>query len=114
MDPNLVRILGVTVAFWLLGNVASLLVLRWNLASPPRRTVASWILAVMASVIAGLGLAFVHFTYSETVNGSGWSLNSFWFFLTSAILAGLAVILMLARRLGLGRAKPAVLAAGNP
>jgi hypothetical protein len=54
--------------------------------------------AVLAMIIGCVGALGFHVTYSRTVNNSGWSLDSRWFFIVPLVLGALALGLSLWRR----------------
>ena len=88
---------AVAAAFWLAGLVCSGAALIFSRPKAPRRFWAPVILAVVALAIGYLGL-HTHITYSRTVNGHGWSLDSRWFFVAPLVLGAVALALTLWRR----------------
>jgi hypothetical protein len=94
----------VTIAagLWLVSLICTGLsiALGWHAAA--RRFWASIVLAIATLVIGCMGLR-LHITYSQTVNGHGWSIDSKWFFVATLILGALALALALWNRM---RRKP--------
>ena len=88
---------AVAVVVWLVAVGCGLVSLRFGWQQPPRRFVAAIVLAGVALAIGFLGRNF-HITYSQTVNGRGWKMDSSWFFWVPLILGGVALGLALWRR----------------
>lgn len=88
---------GVAAAFLLASVVCAALAIRFGLRPAPNRFWASVVLALVALGIGSLGMR-THITYSRTVNGHGWTLDSKWFFLAPLILGAVALVLAIWRR----------------
>jgi hypothetical protein len=56
------------------------------------------VLSGLAILIGFLGMTRFQVTYSRTVNGSGWSINSKWFFIAPLVLGIFALVLAIWRR----------------
>ncbi len=79
---------------WLCGLAAGFLALGWSVAVR-RRLGLALVMAFLAIAAGWVGMRFFHFRYSKTVNGSGWSIDSEWFFLAPLCLGvvSLAVVI---------------------
>src|SRR6185503_18949211 len=97
-------ILAVIAAGWAFSVIASLCAFRWGAWPIPGRLWAAISLAVFALVISYLGLTRFNVSYSKTVNGSHWGIQSKWFFLVPLLLGALALVLVIRNRKRLGHA----------
>jgi hypothetical protein len=88
---------AVAAVLWLASLVCAALAIGFSRGNPPRRLGAAIILAVVALVTGCLGMQ-MHITYSRSVNGHGWSLDSRWFFIAPLVLGAVALALALGRR----------------
>ncbi len=93
---------GVAAAFLVASVVCAALAIRFGLRPAPSRFWASVVLALVALGIGSMGMQ-THITYSRTVNGHGWSLDSRWFFLAPLVLGAVALVLAIWRRRQLQR-----------
>ena len=83
---------GVMALVWLFGLTAGFLALGWSVAVRKRLGLAL-VMAILAIAAGWLGIMFFHFRYSKTVNGSGWSIDSKWFFLAPLCLGVVSLAL---------------------
>ena len=90
-------LVAVAIAVWVVAVGCSLVSLRLGWQHPPRRFAAAVVLAAVGSGLGFLGRNF-HLTYSQTVNGRGWKVDSSWFFWVPLILGGTALALALWQR----------------
>lgn len=87
------------LALWVLGlgsGVAALLVGRGRPSG--RRFGAALGLSLLALVVAWLGMNRLNLTYSRSVNGNGWSVQSKWLFVAPAILGIAAAAIAVGRK----------------
>jgi hypothetical protein len=96
---------AVAVIVWLVAVGCGLVSLRFGWQRPPRRFVAALVLAAVALGVGFLGRTF-HLTYSQTVNGHGWRIDSSWFFWLPLILGAAALTLALWRHFKTPRETP--------
>ena len=85
---------GVAALVWLVGLAAGVLGLGWGVAVRQRLRPAL-ILSLVAIVIGWLGMMLFHVRYSKTVNGSGWAIDSKWFFLVPLLLGAVSLAVAL-------------------
>lgn len=84
---------------WLFSLAACAVALLCCCLAPSRRRF--WIAVVLsglAILIGYLGTTHFNVTYSRTVNGTGWSVNSRWFFIVPLVLGAVALVLAIWRR----------------
>lgn len=86
---------AVAVVVWLLAVGCGLVALRFG--GQPRRFGAAIALGIVALGIGFLGRNF-HLSYSQTVNGRGWRVDSSWFFWAPLVIGIVALALTLWRR----------------
>jgi hypothetical protein len=85
---------GVMALVWLFGLAAGLIALSLGGAAQERfRAALCW--SILALAIGCLGMTLFHIRYSRTVNGSGWSIDSKWFFLAPLLLGVVSLSLTL-------------------
>ena len=84
-------LVGIVLGLWLVGLAAGLLGIWFGCVSATRRFNLGFGFSVGSVVVACAGLKWVHFSFTRSVNGSTWSLDSRWFFLASLGLALLAL-----------------------
>ncbi len=89
----------VTIAtgLWLVSLICAGLAIAFGWRAAAHRFWASIVLAIATLVMGCVGLR-LHITYSRTVNGHGWSIDSKWFFVATLILGALALALALWNR----------------
>jgi hypothetical protein len=85
---------GVIALVWLVALVAGLVALTWSITARERLRPAL-ILSTVALGIGSLGMMIFHVRYAKTVNGSGWSIDSKWFFLVPVLLGVVSLSLSL-------------------
>jgi hypothetical protein len=85
---------GVVAAAWFFGLAVGLVALGWSVAIQ-KRLWPALVMSVLALIVGCLGLLFFHIRYSRTVNGSGWTFDSKWFFVAPLLLGGAALLLTL-------------------
>ena len=85
---------GVMAVVWLVGLGAGLLGLGRSVAGQERLWPGLF-LPILAVGIGWFGMTFFHVRYSRTVNGSGWAIESKWFFLVPLLLGVASLSLML-------------------
>jgi hypothetical protein len=81
---------GVAALVWLCGMAAGVLALGWGVAVRGRLRPAL-IMSIVAILIGWLGMLMIHVRYSKTVNGSGWAIDSKWFFLAPLLLGAVSL-----------------------
>ena len=88
-------------AFWLICLAA--IGASFVLGSKPTqsRFTAALVCAALAMAVSFLALNRLQITYTRTVNGSSWTLNSRYFFLIPIVLGSVALLWILLRRLTL-------------
>jgi hypothetical protein len=86
----------IAAVLWLASLACGALSMLWSCRQAPRRAVAAVILAVVMLTIGYLGLQW-QLTYSKTVNGRGWHIDSRWFFYVTVALGAAALALALWR-----------------
>jgi hypothetical protein len=84
-------IVAMMTALWAVSVAASLLAMGWSVTRSPRGGWQAVVAAGAGLAIGYLGWAHFFIRYSRTVNGSGWTLDSRWFFLAAMILACLSL-----------------------
>jgi hypothetical protein len=89
---------GGAALVWLLSLTAAVLAVRWGLARGSSRFWAAMISSALALFLAYEGMTHFRLAYSRTVNGSGFSLNSKWFLMTTLILGVAALALTIWNR----------------
>jgi hypothetical protein len=85
---------AVVAVAWLLGLTVGFVALGWSVAIR-KRLWPVLVLSILALAIGWLGLMFFHVRYSKTVNGSGWTIDSKWFFLAPLLLGAVSLLLTL-------------------
>jgi hypothetical protein len=85
---------GVMVLLWLVGLASGLFALGWCVTIRERLRPAL-IMSILAIAVGWLGMVFFHVRYSKTVNGSGWAIDSKWFFLAPLLLGAVSLSLAL-------------------
>jgi hypothetical protein len=84
------------VILWLFSFAAAVFGLRWSIIPETRRFGAALIASSLAIASSYVGLSWLHFDASKTINGHvEWSFNSKWFFLTSLLLGAASLGLAL-------------------
>ncbi len=83
---------AVVAAAWLIGLAVGFVALGWSVAVR-KRLWPALVMSILAVAIGWLGLMFFHVRYSKTVNGSGWTLDSKWFFLAPLVLGLVSLLL---------------------
>jgi predicted benzoate:H+ symporter BenE len=100
----------IVVVLWVLSMASSLLALVWSVRPDSRRLAAAIVAACFALLLGYAGVNHFHLSYSQKTNGSGWSIDSRWFFALPLILGFLSLGLALWRRRG---GKPAAALPGQ-
>ena len=85
---------GAMALVWLVGLAAGLLALG-RCCMVRERSRSALVMSIVALVIGWLGMVFFHFRFSKTVNGSGWAVDSKWFFLALLLLGAVSLALAL-------------------
>ncbi len=99
MPTPIYLIFAAPAAAWLMGVIACLFALRWSIAAVPRRFWAAIVVSAMAIVIGYVGLTRYKLSYSKnSSDGTHWSINSKWFFISLIILGAVTLGLALWRR----------------
>jgi hypothetical protein len=88
---------AVAAVVWLAAVICGSIALRFGWRGMPQRFLATVVLAAVALAVGLLGLK-AHITYSQTVNGRGWRIDSSWFFWLPLALGAAALALALWRR----------------
>jgi hypothetical protein len=84
-------LVGIVGAVWLLGLAAGLLGIWFGCVSSRRRFKLGLGFSLGSLAMAFAGLNWIHFSFTRSVNGSSWSLDSRWFYWGSLGLALLAL-----------------------
>jgi hypothetical protein len=90
---NASLLIGTVIALWLVSLAACIVAFRWSRFSLRLHFIVPMALSFLALGCSYLGLRFLAFSASKSVNGQvQWSLNSKYFFLATLGLGALALL----------------------